>query len=314
MSETEKNRVLKKFSDDQIQTAIDELMRNARALEMVLDGASFKEITIQMGKSRITGANDTLQSLIRRANNITLEAQNEETFSLFLRNAPYPENLLCDIFGEHSGAYFTAQTPPDIEEALEYVLSRLSDKERTAILMMYQEGENLTSTAKQMGLTHERIRQLCRRALGKMRHPSLAGYLINGYANQTLLKELQIERQKAVNKEKRIALLYQYLQPELSTFLREHDRALLYEYELAMAAEHPDQIPAVHASIKIQDINLSNRAMKCLLGAGIETLEDLALRNKYDLLKLKAFGLTTLKEVEAKLAQYGLSLRPDEIA
>ncbi len=59
----------------------------------------------------------------------------------------------------------------------------------------------------------------------------------------------------------------------------------------------------------VADLHLSIRSLKCMRRLGIDTLGDLVQRTADDLLESKNFGPTCLREVETKLAQFGLKLR-----
>lgn len=58
----------------------------------------------------------------------------------------------------------------------------------------------------------------------------------------------------------------------------------------------------------IGDMGFSVRAVNALEGAEIATLGELVSRSEQELLKLRNFGKTTLKEIEAKLSKLGLEL------
>ena len=58
----------------------------------------------------------------------------------------------------------------------------------------------------------------------------------------------------------------------------------------------------------VAELDLSVRASNCLQAGGIATLGDLTSRAEADMLKLRNFGKTSLKEVKEKLAELGLSL------
>lgn len=61
----------------------------------------------------------------------------------------------------------------------------------------------------------------------------------------------------------------------------------------------------------MSDLNLSVRARKCMNRLGINTLGELCQRTSDELLEAKNFGVTSLKEVQEKLVNYGLKLRGD---
>jgi DNA-directed RNA polymerase subunit alpha len=61
----------------------------------------------------------------------------------------------------------------------------------------------------------------------------------------------------------------------------------------------------------VQELDLSVRANNCLESAKITTVRDLVKKTDQDLLKVRSFGKTSLREVKRKLADLGLSLGMD---
>ena len=61
----------------------------------------------------------------------------------------------------------------------------------------------------------------------------------------------------------------------------------------------------------IQELDLSVRANNCLESAKIASVRDLVKKTDADLLKVRSFGKTSLREVKRKLADMGLSLGMD---
>jgi DNA-directed RNA polymerase subunit alpha len=59
----------------------------------------------------------------------------------------------------------------------------------------------------------------------------------------------------------------------------------------------------------ISALDLSVRASNCLEAEGIQTVGDLVSRTEDEMLKLKNFGRTSLREVEKKLESMGLRFR-----
>ena len=58
----------------------------------------------------------------------------------------------------------------------------------------------------------------------------------------------------------------------------------------------------------IAQLDLSVRASNCLESAKVTTVGELARMTEPDLLKVRSFGRTSLREVKRKLADLGLSL------
>ncbi len=63
----------------------------------------------------------------------------------------------------------------------------------------------------------------------------------------------------------------------------------------------------------IQELELSVRASNCLESAKVETVGQLVKMTEPDLLKIRSFGKTSLKEIKKKLADMGLSLGTTDI-
>ena len=62
---------------------------------------------------------------------------------------------------------------------------------------------------------------------------------------------------------------------------------------------------------KLVDMDLSVRALNCLKCAEVETLAELVVFNKNDLLKFRNFGKKSLTELEELLTSLGLSFGMD---
>lgn len=60
--------------------------------------------------------------------------------------------------------------------------------------------------------------------------------------------------------------------------------------------------------MSIQELDLSVRAYNCLFSENINTIADLVQKTENELLNLRNFGKTSLKEVKRKLSEHGLSL------
>lgn len=62
----------------------------------------------------------------------------------------------------------------------------------------------------------------------------------------------------------------------------------------------------------IEELELSVRSFNCLKRAAINTVEDLIQRTEEDMIKVRNLGKKSLEEVDAKLAELGLSLKKAE--
>lgn len=110
---------------------------------------------------------------------------------------------------------------------------------------------------------------------------------------------------------------------EAAKILRKHVNPFVQYFELgeetvasSQVAESQAQEQAVDEemaqklTMPIQELELSVRASNCLDSAKIETVGQLVKMTDADLLKIRSFGKTSLREVKRKLADIGLALGP----
>ncbi len=64
--------------------------------------------------------------------------------------------------------------------------------------------------------------------------------------------------------------------------------------------------------ITIEELDLSVRSYNCLKRAGINTVEELIMRDEEEMMKVRNLGKKSLEEVQQKLEALGLSLRKDD--
>jgi DNA-directed RNA polymerase subunit alpha len=112
---------------------------------------------------------------------------------------------------------------------------------------------------------------------------------------------------------------------EASKILRKHLNPFVQYFELGSDLASEDALTALRDANKalidpqleqklnmpVQELDLSVRANNCLESAKIGTVRDLVKKNDGDLLKVRSFGKTSLREVKRKLADLGLSLGMD---
>jgi DNA-directed RNA polymerase subunit alpha len=77
----------------------------------------------------------------------------------------------------------------------------------------------------------------------------------------------------------------------------------------AAAAVDPDLEQKL--DMTVQELDLSVRANNCLESARINTVRELVQKTDQELLKVRSFGKTSLREVKRRLADMGLSLGMD---
>ena len=107
---------------------------------------------------------------------------------------------------------------------------------------------------------------------------------------------------------------------EAAKILRKHINPFVQYFEIGeqtVAGEIAEKGPEEEAideelakklSIPIQELELSVRASNCLESVKLETVGQLVQMTDADLLKIRSFGKTSLREIKRKLADIGLSL------
>jgi len=112
---------------------------------------------------------------------------------------------------------------------------------------------------------------------------------------------------------------------EASKILRKHINPFVQYFELGSDTASDEAIAALSDATRatidpdlqnklnmtIQELDLSVRANNCLESAKINTVRDLVKKTDADLLKVRSFGKTSLREVKRRLADMGLSLGMD---
>src|SRR5262249_29671414 len=120
------------------------------------------------------------------------------------------------------------------------------------------------------------------------------------WTNGTITPQLAIvEGAKILRKPLNPFIQYAERGPEMPI----EDRA-----EVAPSGEPVDHELERKLSLSLAELELSVRATNCLESEGITTVRDLVMRIDEELLEVRNFGETNLREVKANLSQRGLSL------
>ncbi|MFN3531964.1 MAG: DNA-directed RNA polymerase subunit alpha [Candidatus Brocadia sp.] len=108
---------------------------------------------------------------------------------------------------------------------------------------------------------------------------------------------------------------------EAAKIMRKHLNPFVQYFEIGRELQQVEQRMGIESvseiseeelnkklSMPITELDLSVRASNCLETSGIATIGDLVAKTEEQLLKIKNFGKTTLKEVKTKLSQLNLSI------
>jgi DNA-directed RNA polymerase subunit alpha len=103
-------------------------------------------------------------------------------------------------------------------------------------------------------------------------------------------------------------ILRKHLNPFIQYSEPGPEMAIEEKAPVAAGAEAVDHELERKLNMSLAELELSVRATNCLESEGITTVRDLVIRTDEELLEVRNFGETTLKEVKAKLAERGLHL------
>jgi len=119
---------------------------------------------------------------------------------------------------------------------------------------------------------------------------------------------LEVWTNGAVTPEMALVEAAKVLRKHLNPFVQYFELGSAEVSEAAAAATAVDEETMRKLEMPIADLDLSVRASNCLESAEIKTVGDLVSMSESDLLKIRAFGKTSLREVKRKLADLGLSI------
>lgn len=184
----------------------------------------------------------------------------------------YPRNLMAAIMQQD---YYNDKLP-DIED-VDNTLLTLLPHERNVIEFRYRDGLTLKETGENLGVTHERIRQIELKALRKLRHKSRLNNLVYVQVKASDYNALLNEVRK--------------LRADVSRLMIEMDT-------------DPDFIIKKNKQVSVDELDLSIRPYNCLIRAGIHTIGDILT---HDLLRVRNLGRKSLSEIVNAVESYGFS-------
>ena len=196
--------------------------------------------------------------------------------------APWPYNLLDDIFGEWDDVITDDQMT-----GLNRAINMLPERRYNAVMWYYYEGLTLREIGERYELSKERVRQLISEALHALRHPTHANLIRKGSAGADAEREI-LKRKAELEKEK------DNLAAVEAELKRRTAQALNYaEVKAAVVNDVRDK--------RIADLGLSGRSYNCLSRAYIYTVGDLLDRARKGvhggLSSIRALGAKSLREI-----------------
>jgi DNA-directed RNA polymerase subunit alpha len=120
------------------------------------------------------------------------------------------------------------------------------------------------------------------------------------WTNGTITPQLAIVEGAKILR-KHLNPFVQYSEPSVAVPPSDRDEAVI-------GGDQVDHELERKLNMSLAELELSVRATNCLESEGITTVRDLVIRTDEELLEVRNFGETTLKEVKAKLQERGLHL------
>ena len=128
-----------------------------------------------------------------------------------------------------------------------------------------------------------------------------------GQSNDYDRLTLEVWTNGTLKREEAVSGAASILTEHLASFVRLTDTVL----PVSMVQPEDDKKEKV-LEMTIEELELSVRAYNCLKRAGINSVAELVQRNQEDMMKVRNLGRKSLEEVEQKLQELGLALRPND--
>lgn len=190
--------------------------------------------------------------------------------------------------------------PSDLEESMEIMLQKLRDQEREVILCRYEEGLTHDETAKRLGITRERVRQIEAKAIRKLQYSN--AWVLVGKDRVVSAMEIQkqIENDIAIRTKHEVIMALDDKVVSLRKIIKDCTEDAIKKFLQS------------DLDLKIEELDFSVRTYMCLKKAGINTVNDIRKRSASELAKVRNLGLRSMTEIEEKLASLGFGLRKEE--
>ena len=119
---------------------------------------------------------------------------------------------------------------------------------------------------------------------------------------------LEVWTNGSINADEATSLAAKIMSEYLSQFINLTDHVSDVEIMVEKEEDKKEKI----LEITIEELDLSVRSYNCLKRAGINTVEELIMRDEEEMMKVRNLGKKSLEEVQQKLEALGLSLRKED--
>lgn len=192
----------------------------------------------------------------------------------------YPYNLLKVIFESDEDKIFRTYIPGFFQT----LNTKITVREKNVLEYRYINRYTFKQIGEIYNVTHQRIRQIEKKAIRKLRHPS---------RTELYLFDVMDE-----------------------AYNRGFEAGLVKGFNEGLKHDSCETLKAYTYTIKpipIEELNLSVRTLNCLIRNGIKNTEDLLRCDIQQLMKMRNFGEKCLHELVEEAKRYGIYILDDPV-
>lgn len=197
----------------------------------------------------------------------------------------YPENLITEVMKKHRANFSYKPLNDDQLRGLDHALDTLYEREKDMLIKRYKEHMTFNAIGKEYDLSPERTRQIVKKALRKLCHPTRRRYFTEGLKAASNWREIAKKR-------------------------AEEGKPITPDLEIDEILE----LLGDDAALDIKSLDLSARSYNCLERSGIDNLLEL-VETVYSypgaIRRLRNLGQKSAVEIQGRLNAFGIVV-PDE--
>lgn len=258
------------------------------------------------GRCDIKTANDILANYtstyekVRRSEYEGILARKKEITNFPVGyETPWPYNLLDDIFQEPTDHVLTE----DEENGLLGAIRTLAERERKCLAYYYEDELSLREIAKIFNVTPERIRQIIRKAIRRLRHPSRLRIIKFGLQGANVVDSYKQKLSELNKREQDLTAREEYVNTYLNPPETIKTNALKYNDEVKYE-KFPWGGVCRQPSEAFMCLELSVRSYNALLRANCSSVAEIIEHiRKGDLMNLRNLGKKSVSEIIKKVSE-----------
>lgn len=206
--------------------------------------------------------------------------------------AIFPINLLSEIFLDEDVTY-----PADIDGTVTYIILRFDERVQKVIFGRYKEGKSYGQLATELGVSHERARQIASKALRQMRSSKCRAFLAAGIAEYISQIRISVAESYASKQISEATENIKIVADRLSKLTGDDILSVILEKQAAESRR----------KLTIDEIGLSVRSFNILKRAGLHTVSDIL--HCGDLSMVQHMGEKSIAEITQKIRNLGFELK-----